>query len=250
MRLIDCESHATETSHELLVLAFHKIGLPPAGSESTWFYIPDSVFDGYLKELRDSTWQVIDAGTFVDGLSRPETLPQRSALLTFDDGYSSMRHTAVPLMSAYGFPSVVFVPTSFVGDTNRFDRDIEPEEPICGWDDLLEMQRTGVSVQSHGVTHRRLSELGRDELRYELRQSKSVLEARLGQAVTIFSFPYGDDGSDVEATAAELCQAGYRAALLYGGGSERVPPASCYRLSRLAMGADTNLLAILEKGET
>src|SRR5882757_412428 len=159
MESIDYESHATETSHELLVLGFHKIGLPPAGSGSTWFYIPDSVFDGYLKELRDSTWQVIDAGTFVEGLSHPETLPPRSALLTFDDGYCSMRHTAVPRLSAYRFPSVVFVPTSFVGDTNRFDCDIEPEEPICGWEDLLEMQRTGVSVQSHGVTHRRLSEL-------------------------------------------------------------------------------------------
>ncbi len=223
MELIDYESHATETSHELLVLGFHKIGLPPAGSGSTWFYIPESVFDGYLKELRDSTWQVIDAGTFVEGLSHPETLPPRSAL---------------------------FVPTSFVGDTNRFDRDVEPEEPICGWDDLLEMQRTGVSVQSHGVSHRHLSELGVDELRYELRESKSVLEARMGQAVTIFSFPYGDDGSDVEATAAELCQAGYRAAFLYGGGPERVPPASCYRLSRLAMGADTDLLAMLGKHET
>src|SRR5260370_25416779 len=242
VELIDYGSHATETSHELLVLAFHKIGLAPTGSESTWFYIPDSVFDGYLKGLRDSTWQVIDAGTFVEGLSRPETLPPRSVLLTFDDGYCSMRHNVVPLLSAYRFPSVVFVPTSFVGDTNRFDRDVEPEEPICGWDCLLEIQRTGVSVQSHGVSHRHLSELGVDELRYELRESNSVLEARLGQAVTIFSFPYGDDGSDVEATAAELCQAGYRAAFLYGGGSERGPPASWYPPYRLAIVAATGLL--------
>ena len=51
MELIDYETQATE----LLVLGFHKIGLPAAGSESTWFYIPDSVFDGYLKLLRDST---------------------------------------------------------------------------------------------------------------------------------------------------------------------------------------------------
>src|SRR5258708_39093898 len=99
VELIDYEPHKAETSHELLVLAFHKIGLPPAGSESTWFYIPDSVFDGYLKELRDSTWQVIDAGTFVAGLSRPATLPPRSALLTFDDAYCSSRRTAALLMS-------------------------------------------------------------------------------------------------------------------------------------------------------
>src|SRR5260370_42193344 len=72
----------------------------------------------------------------------------------------------------------------------------------------------------------------------------------MGQAVTIFSFPYGDDGSDVEATAAALGQAGYRAAFLYGGGSEPVPPASCYRPSLLAAGADTVLLAILRQEGT
>src|SRR5260370_14057835 len=204
VELIDYESQGAETSDESLVLAVQKIGLPPAGSESTWFYIPDSVFDGYLKELRDSSWQVIDAGTFVEGRDRTETLPPRYVLVTFDDGYCSMRHTVVPLLSAYRFPSVVFVPTSFVGDTNRFDRDVEPEEPICGWDDLLEMQRTGVSVQSHGVTHRRLSELGLDELRYELRESKSVLEARLGQAVTIFLFPYGGGSLGLGSTGAEM----------------------------------------------
>src|SRR5260370_1561903 len=132
MELIDYESHATETSDESLVLAVQKIGLPPAGSESTWFYIPDSVFDGYLKELRDSTWQVIDAGTFVEGLSRPETLPPRSVLLTFDDGYCSMRHTVVPLLSEYRFPSVVFVPTSYIGDTNRFDLDADPDTTLYG----------------------------------------------------------------------------------------------------------------------
>jgi peptidoglycan/xylan/chitin deacetylase (PgdA/CDA1 family) len=245
MDLIDPEFHVDESSRELLVLAFHKIGAPPPGSSNTWFYIPIPVFEGYLKWLRDSSWRVIDADTFVAGLTHPEILPPRSALLTFDDGYRSMCNTAVPLLSVYGFRSVLFVPTSFIGGTNRFDQGVEPEEPICDWGDLLEIQRSGVSLQSHGVTHRHLSELGLDELRHELRASKSVLEARTGQSVTLFSFPYGDSGSSLEITATELCQAGYRAAFLYGGGRERIPPKSCYRLSRVAMGADTDLLAML-----
>src|SRR5258708_3911873 len=247
MDAIDPKFHVDESCRELLVLAFHKIGAPPRGSSNTWFYIPIPVFEGYLKWLRDGSWRGIDADTFVASLTHPEILPPRSALLTVDDGYRSMRHAAVPLLSDYGFPSVLFVSTSFIGGTNRFDQGVEPEEPICDWDDLLEIQRSGVSLQSHGVTHRHLSELGLDELRHELWASKSALEARTGQSVTLFSFPYGDSGSSLEITATELCQAGYRAAFLYGGGRERIPPKSCYRLCRLAMGADTDLVAMLGK---
>jgi peptidoglycan/xylan/chitin deacetylase (PgdA/CDA1 family) len=248
MDAIDPEFHVDESSRELLVLAFHKIGAPPRGSSNTWFYIPIAVFEGYLKWLRDSSWRVIDADTFVASLTHPEILPPRSALLTFDDGYRSMRHAAVPLLSDYGFPSVLFVPTSFIGGINRFDQGVEPEEPICDWDDLLEIQRSGVSLQSHGVTHRHLSELGLDELRHELRASKFALEASTGQSVTLFSFPYGDGGSSLETTASELCQAGYRAAFLYGGGRERIPSKSHYSLSRLAMGPNIDLMAILGEG--
>src|SRR5437588_6546801 len=128
---IDREHRVGKTSRKLAILAFHKIGDPPSGSKSTWFYTPKSVFEGYLKWLRDSAWQVIDADTFVEGLAHPKSLPPRSALLTFDDGYCSMRHAAVPLLCAYGFPSVIFVPTRLIGGTNRFDGDVEPEEPIC-----------------------------------------------------------------------------------------------------------------------
>jgi peptidoglycan/xylan/chitin deacetylase (PgdA/CDA1 family) len=245
MDAIDPEFHVNESSRELLVLAFHKIGAPPKGSSDTWFYIPIAAFEGYLKWLRDSSWRVIDADTFVAGLTHPEILPPRSALLTFDDGYRSIRHTAVPLLFDYGFPSVLFVPTSFIGGTNRFDQGVEPEEPICDWDDLLEIQRSGVSLQSHGVTHQHLSELGLDELRHELRTSKSALEARTGQLVNLFSFPYGDGGSSPETTATELGQAGYRAAFLYGGGRERIPPKSYYSLSRVAMGPNIDLMAML-----
>jgi hypothetical protein len=51
MESIDCESRATETSRELLVLGFHKIGRLSAGSESTWSYIPGSVFEAILRSF-------------------------------------------------------------------------------------------------------------------------------------------------------------------------------------------------------
>jgi hypothetical protein len=50
-----------ETSRRLAVLGFHKIGPPPPGHSSTWFYISESVLESILRWLQRSSWQVIDA---------------------------------------------------------------------------------------------------------------------------------------------------------------------------------------------
>jgi peptidoglycan/xylan/chitin deacetylase (PgdA/CDA1 family) len=234
-----------ETSRRLAILGFHKIGLPPPGHSSTWFYISESVFEGFLRWLQGSSWRVIDAETFLRGLDFPDSLPERAALLSFDDGYRSMRHVALPLLRSFGFPSVLFVPVSYIGSTNSFDADVEPEEPICSWDDLEELQCGKVSVQSHGVTHRRLSTLDEAQLRYEVGYSKKAIESRMGHAVKIFSFPYGDNGREPQATTAVLREAGYSAAFLYGGGSNVIPPRDRFGLQRLAMGPNTDLTASL-----
>ena len=189
---------------------------------------------------------MIDAGTFLHGLEFPESLPPRAALLTFDDGYRSVRHIVLPVLRAFHFPAVLFVPTGFIGSINRFDADVEPAEPICNWDDLREFQRAGVSIQSHGVTHRRLSTLDSAELRREVQDSKALIQDHLGHAVGIFSFPYGDNGRDAGVTAEVLREAGYRAGFLYGGGANVMPPSDRYGLHRFAIGPDTDVPATLE----
>jgi len=67
------------------VLAFHKIGKPANGQVPTWNYISRETFVGYLKFLSKTGWRVIDLNLFLRGLAKPEILPERSALLTFDD---------------------------------------------------------------------------------------------------------------------------------------------------------------------
>jgi peptidoglycan/xylan/chitin deacetylase (PgdA/CDA1 family) len=228
----------------LAVLAFHKIGPPPPGHSATWFYISKSVFEDHLRWLQGSSWRVIDAETFLHGLDFPETLPERAALLTFDDGYRSMRDIALPILRSFGFPSIVFVPISYIGSTNSFDADIEPEEPICDWDDFRELKCGKVSVQSHGVTHSRLSMLDDAQLRYEAEHSKIAIESRMGHAVRIFSFPYGDNGCQPLVTASILREVGYAAAFLYGGGLNE-PPYDRFGLKRLAIGPNTDLPSLL-----
>ena len=230
----------------LAILGFHKIGEPPTGNRATWFYVSEATFGSFLSRLQDDAWHVLDLQTFLVGVAVPARLPERSVLLTFDDGYRSMRQIALPWLLRFGYPSVLFVPTDFIGKCNEFDAGIEPQEAVCDWDDLRELQRHGVSVQSHGASHRRFSELAPGELEEELHRSKATLEAGLGTPVEAISYPYGDGGVDPQAVDAALERTGYRAACLYGGGPNRLPVANPYRLARLAIGPDTDLRAALE----
>lgn len=233
----------------LAILGFHKIGEPPPNGWETWFYIPEAVFVDYLSYLHENGWQVIDLAAFLRGLAEPDSLPERAALLTFDDGYRSMLTSALPLLLKFEYPAVIFVPTDFIGGRNSFDADCEPEEAICDWDELRQLDRWGVSVQPHGASHRPFSELNLAQQEEELHRSKATLEAGLGKRVEVFSFPYGDDGVNPQVVKKALQRAGYKAACLYGGGPNPLPIANPYRLARLAMGPDTDLKAALELEE-
>jgi peptidoglycan/xylan/chitin deacetylase (PgdA/CDA1 family) len=182
---------------------------------------------------------VIDAETFLHGLDFPNSLPER-AVATAPCG-----HIALPLLRSFGLPFVLFVPVSYIGSTNSFDADVEPEEPICDWDDLEGLQGGNVSIQSHGVTRRHLSTLDDVELRYEIAHSKITIENRIGHAVKLFSFPYGDNGRESRVTTAILREVGYSAAFLYGGELNVMPAKDRFGLPRLAIGPDTDLAATL-----
>jgi len=200
------------------------------------------------ESLHKQGWQVIDFLALLGGITAPESLPERAALLTFDDGYRSMRTVALPWLLRFGYPAVLFVPTDYIGGSNSFDAGYEPEEPICDWDDLRELERLGVSIQSHGASHHSFSKLSLPKQEEELARSRITLEAGLEKPVEVFAYPYGDGGTEARSTGRALERAGYRAACLYKGGPNPLPIVEPYRLSRLALGPDTDLQVALEKG--
>ena len=229
----------------LAILAYHQIGKPPEPWDS-WYYIPEQTLAEQLRYLADHGWRVLDHRSLLEGLHYPEQFPERAAVLTFDDGHRSFREHALPWLIRFDFPAVLFVPTDYIGGLNSFDDGAEPEAPICGWDDLRELDRHSVAIQSHSVSHRAFSKLASELQEQELRRSKEVLEDGLGKPVETFSFPFGDDGGSASSRIGELLRrVGYRAACLYGHELNPLPVRNPYRLERLTMGPETDLSSLL-----
>ncbi len=235
------------TSRTLAVLAFHKIGEPSDPVWQTWNYVPTAQFRAMLDILDEDGWTVIDLSLFRRALDDPLLMPERAALITFDDGYRSTHTEALPCLKAKGYPAVVFVPTSFVGGTNRFDLDIEPTEEMCSWDELRRLNEEGIAVQAHSESHPQLSELDEAKLTTELGRSRRDLEERLGRTVDMLAYPYGN-AAHPSLTAGFLSDLGYRAAFLYGGGTTGFPLPDRYRIARVALGLDSDLRVMLAAG--
>ena len=231
----------------LAVLAYHKIGEPSPDGWDTWYYIPEATFVEQIKFVCDSEWSVIDLTTFLIGLDRPETMPDRGLLLTFDDGHKSVLTVTYPILQRFGFPAVCFVSTDYIGTHGTFGGGAEPEEPMCDWDDLRELERNGVAIQSHGVSHNWLSLIDKQQRREEFVQSKRILEEGLGKPIEVFAYPYSDFGGNDDTIDEALRQAGYRAAFLCGGGlnTNALPIQDPFRIDRLAMYRDTDLASEL-----
>lgn len=235
------------TGRRVAVLAYHKIGEPPAGEYPTWNYVPEAAFLEQLARLEERQWRVIGFDELLRGLADPSLLSERSAVLSFDDGYRSMHSKVLPLLERLDLPAVLFVPTSYVARENSFDAGVEPVEAICDWSELGDLERRNVSIQSHGVSHRKFSLLSNAEIRDEITHSKQVLEDAIGHTVSGIAYPYGDPGCDSSALDAMLSETGYEVAFLYKGGTFALPAADRFRLTRVAMGPDSDLGTELEE---
>lgn len=101
-------------------------------------------------------------------------------------------------------------------DTNGNGR---PDYRALRTDEVLRLAEGGlVEIGSHSVTHPTLSVQPADVQRQEMAESKRHLEMLLGQAVTTFSYPYGDTCETTTQLAQEV---GFDAACIANGKTVR-----------------------------
>lgn len=226
----------------IATLSYHKIGNHRLDGWPTWNYTGTDEFSAQLEWLQQRGWKFLSASEFLSAFHGHGALPEKGVLITFDDAYESLLENALPVLNRFSAPGIVFVPTQFVGTTNLFDNGIEPLERIACWNTLAALEAGGVTVESHGCSHRGFSSLSPLEIQQELEFSKEAIRKNLGKDSRMFAFPYGDFGADRVDVDSAIRRAGYDVAFLYGGGTFELgqTPAPLF-LPRLAMGPGVNL---------
>ena len=103
----------------------------------------------------------------------------------------------------------------------------EVPDLMMNWDEVREMQRSGMSFGSHTATHPILSTLSMARVEDEITKSKAAIEQELRVPIKTFAYPNGRRGDFTEQTKELLRQTGYTCAVttIFGanGGDSAVP---------------------------
>ncbi len=185
---------ASENGTKVLVLNYHKID----NMNISLSVLPED-FDEQMKYLYEHGYHTITPDELYDSLEGTGTLPDNPVLITFDDGYRDNYDNAYPILQKYGFKATVFVVTSFLGKYPNY----------MTWDQAREMDANGISIESHTVDHKSMTDLTDDQLRTELVNSKKKAEQELGHPVDYMAYPTGTYNLHI---AQLVKEAGYKAA--------------------------------------
>jgi len=204
LRLFHRRRYGTVHPEPVVILTYHKVqNRPELGG--TWLTV--GAFRRQMEFVRASGLPVLHLTDYLDTLGRGGDAG-RGVVLTFDDGYESVRTAAWPVLQGLGLPATVFLVTGYMGRSNDWEQSLARGVfRHLSWDQAREMAADGlVRFASHGVSHRDLTALDDAELEMEFHESRAAITAELGRAPEAFSYPFGRCDARV---ATALREAGY-----------------------------------------
>jgi peptidoglycan/xylan/chitin deacetylase (PgdA/CDA1 family) len=175
-----------ETFSRLLkvpIIFYHDIG----GKGS--YAVSEKSIRSQFEWLRDNNVRVVPLEDLLSRLENPRPYDGKVVVITFDDGYKSMYTKLLPLVREFRYPVTLFVYTDFISETGS---------KSLTWNNLREMQKSGIDIQSHTLSHADLgklsstdSEAAREKLFREMYLSRKKIEQKLGKKVDLLAFPFG-----------------------------------------------------------
>ena len=150
------------------------------------FSMPSDAFEAQIRWLQAHGWTFSDSRAVAAYARGSLDLPDRSVLLTVDDGCASVHAQILPVLRREAARAVAFVTTD--PGSAIFRESGEGERRVSD-DEIRQLLAGGVEIGSHAVSHRPLSAMPDEEIRRELGESKQVLERVTGRPVVQFAVP-------------------------------------------------------------
>ena len=186
------------------ILMYHHISAETPHSTST----DPKAFTEHLDLLDKLGFKVWPLPKVAEYLQANKSLPDKVAVLTFDDAYISVYGTAIPIMQSRRLPFTLVVNATPVNQGNRL---------YMSWDQLREAQAMGATIANHSLNHSHMIRQRADEsdqqwlarMAHEINANQRQLEQQLGASLDktlpkLFAYPYGEFNPQLEALLADL----------------------------------------------
>lgn len=216
-------------SSSVLVLTYHHL----LNKDDKEKYFKDNMyvattedFEEQLKYLKENGYNSISSDDLYDWLQFKTELPEKSVLITFDDGYTSTYKYALPLLEKYGYKSIVFCTGNVIKDTTEiFDPSILQ---FMGYDLINDIKNNHpileIGAHSDDLHDKSISNYSYEEIYEDVLSIKNKLNTDL------YSYPGGHYNYNY---LKAIKNANYKMAFKYKPSSRTHNTDNIYALSRI-----------------
>lgn len=185
------------------ILMYHGVDHVPAHLDPANMFVHPDHFAEQMDLLASSGYTVVGEDALV-AWQHGASLPRKSIVITFDDGYRSIMANAVPVLRKHGFPSTCYVSAGLL---NSGDDDLpHPAYGLVDEPGVVELADAGVAIGCHGWDHSTLRGADPADLTRATATARQVLTEITGTAPSTFAYPYGHHD---DAALAAVRHAGY-----------------------------------------
>jgi len=110
--------------------------------------VTQAAFEAQMRYLKDNGYTVVRLSQFYAFLDFKDQIPEKSVVITIDDGFRSSFDIAYPILKKFGYPATFFLYTGIVGSSDAMN-----------WKQIQELKQNGFDIQSQTRTHRDMSKL-------------------------------------------------------------------------------------------
>ena len=192
----------SEDSIELPIIMYHSI----LKSQKGTFIVHPDTFENDLKYIKEKGYSTITMTDLINYVYYDIAIPDKSIIITFDDGYYNNLSYVVPLLHKYDMKAVVSIVGSFT-DTYTNSNEANPNYGYLRWKDISDLMTDGcIEFQNH--TYNMHSDVGRrkgckkiwgestDEYTELLSSDLNKLQEKFKQncneyVPNTFTYPYG-----------------------------------------------------------
>ena len=239
LSLLSLREQASSTSALSLsipILMYHHVG-DWGESRADWapWVVRSKEFRAQMDWLVANGFHTITFRELLAGQKAGESLPAKSVIISFDDGWSAQEGVVRAELEPRGLHAVFFVYTAAVGATPN-------NSGYISWEQLRILESAGHEVQAHTVSHGRLTDMPPSQLDREMRESRATIEREMHHSVEVVAYPFGIYDERVMRAASA---AGYEFGLRADADLVVGKPLQ-YRMPRIRVGYDDGIEVFAE----
>lgn len=166
----------------LPVLYYHHIqNLDVAKAEGQQnLTVGTSIFISQMQYLKDHGYNPVASNSLTDFFDRGIPVPDKSVILTFDDGYEDFFINVLPILKQFGFKGIIALPTGLVGNPG-----------YVTWDEISQAAGSNIEIVNHTWSHANLKSGTQSVVISEISIADSQLATRGYNQNKVFVYPYG-----------------------------------------------------------